>query len=181
MYGLSKRMLAFLCATAVAFGVLTVVTAAEVYPGLETTARPVPEIHIDVCAGYIANVRSTTAFYVVTLVLETVFFVMALLKCIQLARGRSTIVAIGRTEFIWDLLFRDTLIYFFAIFVAYLAATIISTLPITQNQFATPFALALSSIMSERLLLNIREHCNQEVNLSDGGGMSIPSLYNLDA
>ena len=38
------------------------------------------------------------------------------------------------------------------------------------------FVIAISSIMSERLLLNIREHCKKKANLSEGG-FSILSLY----
>ena len=131
MYGLSKRMLTFLCTILAAFLILSLVVANEIYAGLKglsnnhvlihrlpaviAVARPLAKVPIYVCSASYTSLNPSTTFFVATLAVEATLFVTALLKCMKLSSGRSAISIMRRGQFLWDILFRDTLIYFFVL------------------------------------------------------------------
>jgi len=161
LYYLSKRVLVFV----VFFFVLASAAAATmmgtVLAGI--TARAFNIAGFSFCAA-----GNTThhfyAFWIPILVYETILCVLAMLRGIQNYRETSSVYLSGKR--IFAILVRDSILYFLVMFATYFVNFILFLKePIALIEVPIGFSVALSCVMGNRLLLNIRETA-RETDLS---------------
>ncbi|PIL27461.1 hypothetical protein GSI_10610 [Ganoderma sinense ZZ0214-1] len=101
------------------------------------------------------------AFWIPMLISESVLCGLALYRGFDSYRPGANVMQSGRR--IIEILVRDSLSYFVIIFATYLMNTIIFlTRPGAEVEIPIGFAVALSSVMSSRLCLNVRSHIHSD-------------------
>lgn len=176
MYGLDRRMLGFLCVFMVVSLVVWLVFMFNIFADLTATDTPIPGLPIHVCDP-VYDASFAAGYFIASLVLETVLFLLALWKSVKLTNITNRFPRWAQNATITDVLLRDTIVYFFFIFATYLIAAVFSLLGGSDINLVGEFVIAISSIMSERLLINIREHCKKDTQSTESGGFSILSLH----
>jgi len=157
MYERSKYMLWFLVTWVSISAAASLALLFTIFAEERATDMPLGEsIDLHSCS---LNFKPAIAggFYVVSLVTETMLFLLAVWKGIQYVR--EALPRFGERPRISDVLLRDSIMYFFIIFATYFVAGVYWFIGGTSHvELAGGFVLAIPAIMSEKLLLHIREH-----------------------
>jgi len=105
------------------------------------------------------------------LAFETVLFSLALIKGVHSYRDKEIAFAHGRAVRAMEILLRDSILYFMLIFTVFLVNTLFWV--VADGRFGevpVGFCVAVSSVMSQRLLLNIRENFEERRSGYELGG-----------
>jgi len=95
-------------------------------------------------------------FWIPLLAFECLLCGLALIKGFQTLRNRRSVLSSGR--FLIRILVRDSIVYFLAICATYLSSLLIWMLaPITLMEVPVGFTLAMSCVLANRVLFNVRE------------------------
>jgi len=154
LYSLNKKILAFML-TCFALSVsLSAYIMGFVLSKMAVTAIALPADGMFCLASDIAS--NFYMFWIPLLAFECLLCGLALFKGLQTLRRRRSVLSSGR--FLIVILIRDSIIYFFAICATYLTSLLIWMLaPITLLEVPIGFSLAMSCVLANRVLLNVRE------------------------
>jgi len=104
-------------------------------------------------------------FWIPILAFETLLCVLALFRGFQTLRSGGSLFISGRHLVIT--LIRDSILYFFVIGATYLCSLLVWMLaPVTLLEVPIGFTLAMSCVLANRVVLNVRK-AGQVVNLTD--------------
>jgi len=154
MYGRNLKLLAVLVSFFIISVVATCVILAASLRADRVSVMPFPNLLSHFCA--LTSLSSNFyALGIPTLCYETLLFGLALFKGYQILRSDA------RARWgIMDVLVRDSIFYFSIILTTYSVAVLIWDLAGPQRaEVGFGFAIAMSSVMSQRLLLNVRTDC----------------------
>ncbi|PPQ68733.1 hypothetical protein CVT24_007560 [Panaeolus cyanescens] len=163
LYSLNKKVLAVMLST---FVVSTAVAAWIMHSALSTikaTATPLLGGAGMFCVP--SNVpKNFYTFWIPMLAFECLLCVLALIRGFQTFRSGGSLFQSGRK--LVGVLIRDSIFYFLIICATYLTCLLVwIAAPVTLLEVPIGFSLAMSCVLSNRIVLNVRQ-VSQEINAS---------------
>jgi len=155
MYGRSKKILTLLVACFIPSITATIVIVGILFSSETVTATPFPGSSLHFCA----ITSAASIFYAILipiLIFETLLFSLALFKGYQSWKSECPTGWSGQRAL--NILIRDSILYFFVVFATYMTNMFIWAFG--QAKLADVpigFMVAMSTVMTQRLLLNIRQ------------------------
>lgn len=156
MYGQSKKILTLLITSFITSIVVACILLGEMIRETKWIAAPFPD-----SPGHFCTPTATWPLYytlwIPLLSFETLLFGLALFKGYQSLRSEVRTGWSGRC--VLNILIRDSIMYFFILFATYLTNMLIWTLGGTLlAEVPVGFASAMPTVMTQRLLLNVRQY-----------------------
>ncbi|PPQ94555.1 hypothetical protein CVT25_012032 [Psilocybe cyanescens] len=179
LYLQSRQILAVILTFFLISSSICAVIMGMVLEAIEAKALPIPSGKF--CVPFNISTHYYT-FWIPIICFEVLLCVLGLFRGAQISKsvrfggGPSTFLRSGHR--LVDILFRDSLIYFIAIGATYVT-TMLFWLVIRQglNQVPLGFTVAFPSVLSNRLLLNIRGASHhKQPNLDDLGEIELTNM-----
>jgi len=152
LYHLNTKVLLLMVCAFLASSAAAATLMGSVLSGITVHSHDIPGIPF--CVAY--NISDHFyAFWIPILFFETFLCGLAVLRGLQNFTNQSTIYLSGKR--IFEILVRDSVLYFLIIFATYLVNLLWFSLgPDTLIEIPIGFSVAMSCVMGNRLLLNIR-------------------------
>ncbi|KIM38010.1 hypothetical protein M413DRAFT_448053 [Hebeloma cylindrosporum] len=161
LYSLDKRVLALMLTSFVLCSTLSAFVMGSVLTSITASAYPVPGGKFCVPKGVSTHFY---AFWIPMLSFETLLCTLAVIRAIQMYQPSRSVFHSGRQ--LVSVLVRDSLMYFLVIFATYLTCLLVWTLaPVNLLGVPIGFSVAMSCVLANRVVLNVRE-ISRDINLS---------------
>lgn len=153
LYSLDKKVLVFMLASFALSISLSAYIMGSVLSNLTVTAVNLP---VDGMFCHSTGIPSNFyLFWIPLLAFECLLCGLALFKGFQTLRNRKSSLRSGR--WLVTILIRDSVVYFFAICATYLTTLLIWIFAPTVMDVPVGFTLAMSCVLANRVLLNVKE------------------------
>ncbi|KAF5349146.1 hypothetical protein D9756_009477 [Leucocoprinus leucothites] len=167
LYSLNKKILALMVTSFLIASSISAVIMGKVLTSITATARPLSFLGTPPFQDFVFCAPSNVSpkfytFWIPILMNECLLCILALVRGFQAFRSEGTMFQTGRR--LVGILIRDSVLYFMVIMSTYLTCLLIwSTARTTLLEIPIGFSVAMSCVLTNRIILNVRE-ANKKVN-----------------